>query len=100
MSGFSIAWVDLTFKVKNNLFGENKTILNRINGCVEFGSITALMGPSGAGKTALLKCLNGKLSSSIDPVSKFFLTNGQKIKPCFVSQKHFKSMKKKKNSVL
>ena len=86
MSAISIAWIDLTFKVKNVLFGENKTILNRINGCVEFGSITALMGPSGAGKTTLLKCLNGKLSSGIDPESKIFLCNDREIKPCFVSQ--------------
>ena len=85
MSSVSIAWVDLTFKVETVLFGENKTILNRINGCVEFCSITALMGPSGSGKTTLLKCLNGKLSSGIDTESKFFLSNDQKIKPCFVS---------------
>ena len=86
MSAFSIAWVDLTFKVKNVLFDENKTILNGLNGCVEFGSIIALMGPSGSGKTTLLKCLNGKLSSGIDPESKIFLSDDQKIKPCFVSQ--------------
>ena len=86
MSAVSIAWIDLTFKVKNVLFGENKTILNSINGWVEFGSITALMGPSGAGKTTLLKCLNGKHCSGIDPESKIFISNDQKIKPCFVSQ--------------
>ena len=86
MSTVSIAWVDLTFKVKNNFFGENKTILNSINGCVHFGSITALMGPSGSGKTTLLKCLNGKLSSGIDPESKLYISSDQNIKPCFVSQ--------------
>jgi len=47
----SIAWIDMTFKVPKTIFSEEKIILRQLNGCVEFGSLNALMGPSGAGKT-------------------------------------------------
>ena len=86
MCEVSIAWVDLSYKVKNKFFGENKIILHRLNGFLEFGCITALMGASGAGKTTLLKFLNGKLSSGIDPNSKIYVNSDQKINRCFVSQ--------------
>ncbi len=56
----SIAWIDLTLKQEKNLFSEEKIILKQLNGCIEFGTLNALMGPSGAGKTSLLKCLHGR----------------------------------------
>ncbi len=37
---------------------ENQTVLDRINLEIETGKITALIGPSGAGKTSLLRLLN------------------------------------------
>ena len=50
----------------NNLtmqFGE-KTVLNRINLTIQKGEIFGLLGPSGAGKTTLIKILTGQLAAS------------------------------------
>ena len=82
----AIAWADLTYSVKPYLWSEEKTILNRLYGCVEFATITALMGPSGAGKTTLLNCINGKLSDGLDGNTKIYLSDKQKIRPSFVAQ--------------
>jgi ABC-type multidrug transport system ATPase subunit len=82
----AIAWIDLTFKVKPFLTKEEKIILNGINGCVNYGSLNALMGPSGAGKTTLLKCINGRVKSEIGKESKFFLNSREKIRSCFIGQ--------------
>ena len=55
----SIAWRDLTlyrYSIWNN---KSFVILNETNGLAEFGTLTAVMGPSGSGLTSLLHCLNG-----------------------------------------
>src|ERR1700712_3106515 len=54
----AIAWTDLTFKIKSVFNRKETVILNKLNGFVEFGSFTAVLGPSGAGLTSLLMCLN------------------------------------------
>ncbi|KAK7289806.1 hypothetical protein RIF29_03766 [Crotalaria pallida] len=41
------------------------TILNNINGVIEPGRMTLLLGPPGSGKTTLLKALAGKLDSNL-----------------------------------
>lgn len=82
----SIAWIDLNYGTKSFLFRKFKVILNGINGSVNFGTINALMGPSGAGKTSLLKCLNGKIKSGLGKDSKFFLSSDEKISSCFIGQ--------------
>ena len=74
----SIAWIDLNLTVKSVLFRNKKIILNRVNGAVNFGSLTALMGSSGAGKTSLLKCINGKIKSGLGKDSKIFLSSEEK----------------------
>ena len=54
-----IAWKDLTlyrYSIWNN---KSFVILNQTNGLAEFGTLTAVMGPSGSGLTSLLHCLNG-----------------------------------------
>ena len=49
----AITWVNLTY-LKRSLFSNRENvILNKINGQINFGMLTALMGPSGAGKTTL-----------------------------------------------
>ena len=48
----------LTVKNLNKSFGDNK-VLNNINFNIEKGEICALLGKSGAGKTTILRCING-----------------------------------------
>jgi len=82
----SIAWIDLSFRIKKKIFTKEKIILRQLNGCFEFGSLNALMGPSGSGKTSLLKCLNGRNQSEICEESKIYLSRFRKIRTCFISQ--------------
>ena len=48
-------WRDVCYDI--NIKGENRRILNNVDGWVKPGTLTALMGASGAGKTTLLDCL-------------------------------------------
>ena len=48
----------LTVKNLNKSFGNNK-VLNNINFNIEKGEICVLLGKSGAGKTTILRCING-----------------------------------------
>ena len=82
----SIAWIDMTLKVDKTLYSKEKLILRGIRGFAQFGTLTALMGPSGAGKTSLLKCLNGMYRSLMAEESKIYLSNCRKIRTCFIAQ--------------
>ncbi|OCK80389.1 putative multidrug resistance ABC transporter [Lepidopterella palustris CBS 459.81] len=48
-------WKDVCYDIK--IKGETRRILDRVDGWVKPGTLTALMGVSGAGKTTLLDCL-------------------------------------------
>ena len=81
-----IGFSDLTLKVPKTLFNKEKVIINRINGLFEFCSLNALMGPSGAGKTSLLKSINGLNANYLTKESKIYLSKYRTIKSCFVTQ--------------
>ncbi|KAJ5578814.1 uncharacterized protein N7459_007778 [Penicillium hispanicum] len=57
--GHSFAWKDLHLTLGKG--GEERTLLDHVNGFIEPGTTTALMGVSGAGKTTLLNVLAGRL---------------------------------------
>ena len=59
MKTVCLAWKNLTLYRYSILSNKSVVILNEINGLAEFGTLTAVMGPSGSGLTSLLKCLNG-----------------------------------------
>ena len=82
----SIAWIDITLKVRKSFYSEEKLILRGIKGFIEFGTLTALMGPSGAGKTSLLRCLNGMYRNLMTKESKIYLSNSTEIRTCFIAQ--------------
>ncbi|KAK6461937.1 ABC-2 type transporter-domain-containing protein [Scheffersomyces coipomensis] len=56
-------WRNLTYQVK--IKSEDRVLLNRIDGWVKPGQLTALMGCSGAGKTTLLNALSERLTAGV-----------------------------------
>ena len=80
----AISWTDLTFKIKSLYTRKETVILNKLNGFVEFGTFTAVIGPSGAGLTSLLMCLNGMNNSNLSKETKIRLNTSTKIRSTFV----------------
>ena len=99
----AIAWTDLTMTVQSLMSRKQKVILNRLNGYAQFGSLTAVMGPSGAGLTSLLKCLNGMNNSYLSEDTIIRLTTTQKIRSAFIghNEKEFliKALTAKQNMI-
>ena len=59
LSPFRVTWKDLTYTVSLKSFGRSdKVILNKVTGYFDSGNVTAIMGPSGSGKSSLLGCLS------------------------------------------
>ena len=82
----SIVWTDMTLKVEKTFYSSEKLILRGIKGFIRFGTMTALMGPSGAGKTSLLKSLNGMYRNLMTKESKIYLSKTRRIRTCFIAQ--------------
>ncbi|XP_039310866.1 ATP-binding cassette sub-family G member 1 [Solenopsis invicta] len=59
-----IEFNDLCYSIRNHKGSEN-TILHNVTGHFEPGKITVIIGPSGAGKTTLMKIISGKRSMDI-----------------------------------
>ena len=57
-----------------------------MNGFFEFGTLNALMGPSGAGKTSLLKSINGLYNEYMSKETNIFVNMRDKIKTCYIVQ--------------
>ncbi|MEL3907106.1 MAG: phosphonate ABC transporter ATP-binding protein [Treponema sp.] len=49
----------ITFKNVSKCYAENRIALDNISITIERGSIVSVIGPSGAGKTTLIRCING-----------------------------------------
>ncbi|KAI0030129.1 ABC-2 type transporter-domain-containing protein [Vararia minispora EC-137] len=56
-------WEDVTYDVK--IKGADRRILDRVDGWVQPGTLTALMGASGAGKTTLLDTLASRVTMGV-----------------------------------
>lgn len=52
------------FKPKHDQVTKSKVVFNNLNGHLTAGRIAAIMGPSGAGKTCLIRSLSGQRSSN------------------------------------
>ncbi|KAH9511043.1 hypothetical protein DERF_009529 [Dermatophagoides farinae] len=74
----SLAWRNLSYQVSGWFGSGKKSILKRLNGHVTYGSMNAFLGPSGAGKTTMLNCLNGTLRSGITSDSEIYLNRAER----------------------
>nr|XP_027202656.1 ABC transporter G family member 2-like [Dermatophagoides pteronyssinus] len=70
----------------NQIDDKTKLILKNLNGEFRFGTLNALMGPSGAGKTSLLKVLNGRMKTKLSEESEFYLTKYCPTRVCYLTQ--------------
>ena len=87
MRTLCIGWKDLTLYRYSIFNNKSFIILNAINGLAEFGTLTAVMGPSGSGLTSLLQCLNGLNGISdryLSEDSKIYSNKDVKIRSTFI----------------
>ena len=73
----SLAWRNLSYEASGWFGKGKKSILKRLNGHVTYGSMNAFLGPSGAGKTTMLNCLNGTLRNGITSDSEIYLNQAE-----------------------
>ncbi|KAH9505948.1 ABC protein, sub ABCG [Dermatophagoides farinae] len=66
-------------------FGD-KLILRNLSGQFQFGTLNAIMGSSGSGKTSLLKVFNGKMKTKLTGSTQFYLSRFVPIRTCFIKQ--------------
>ena len=88
---FIIAWRSVSLFGSSSIFQigrsiDQKPILNNVSGQLRFGTLNALMGTSGAGKTSLLKVINGRCKTRLSDESEFYLSKHTKIETCFITQ--------------
>ncbi len=65
-TGIALAWTNLRVETRQ-LFDQKKPLLNRLNGYLESGKLTGILGVSGAGKSTLLNCLSGRHGGKVHP---------------------------------
>ncbi|RSL87570.1 hypothetical protein CEP52_015482 [Fusarium oligoseptatum] len=75
-------WEDVCYDI--SIKGKNRRILDHVDGWVQPGVTTVLMGASGAGKTTLLDSLAGRVSTGV--LSGHTLVNGQETDRSFPHQ--------------
>lgn len=75
-SPVDLAWRNIHYSVPVTVDGEkkDKVLLNAINGFAKAGTLTALMGSSGAGKTTLMDVLAGR--KTVGKISGEIMVNG------------------------
>lgn len=67
--------------------GSKAVILDSLNGAVKSGQVTAILGPSGAGKTSLLGCLTGKHKSGVSGCVQIISERQEHMSICTIPQK-------------
>ena len=65
---------------------ESRLILRNLHGQFRFGTLNALMGTSGAGKTSLLRVLNGRCKTELSEETHIYLSRFTPIRICFITQ--------------
>lgn len=84
-------WAALTGKVPLDSNGSRRSqktsILSSLSGSVKSGQVTAILGPSGAGKTSLLGCLTGKNKSGVSGCVQVISNRSEPMSICTIPQK-------------
>ena len=71
-----IEWKNLTLKINDKIIFEN------LSGCIHSGKLSAILGPSGSGKSSLLNVLSGRIGYKKNTIIEGdILVNGVKIDP-------------------
>ncbi|OTF75332.1 hypothetical protein BLA29_000466, partial [Euroglyphus maynei] len=65
---------------------DDKLILRNLSGQFQFGTLNAIMGSSGSGKTSLLKVFNGKMKTKLTGSTQFYLSRFVPIQTCYIRQ--------------
>lgn len=90
-----VGWRNLTLFGSDSIFemrstkhitSKTKIILRNLNGQFRFGTLNALMGTSGAGKTSLLKVLNGQLKIRLSNETQIYMSRYTPIRICYLTQ--------------
>ncbi len=80
---FQVTWKELTYRVPGKLFQPKKIILNNISGYFKSGQITAIMGPSGSGKSSLLGCISGQKKTGLS--GSITISTGSQVRNSFLT---------------
>lgn len=83
ISHIGIAFIDLKFEMKSFLRGK-KTILRKICGQFNYGTLNGIFGPRQSGKTTLLKCLCGRNNEGLDSSIQFYLNEDKPTKAVYL----------------
>lgn len=91
-----LSWQNLSLYASDSKFFERRTssekhkderlILQQLNGHCSYGTLNALMGTSGAGKTSLLKVLNGQYKTRLGEGTTFGVSKYTRLTTCFITQ--------------
>jgi len=82
----AIAWIDLSYVLKNRFSRQTKQILFSLNGKINFHTLTALMGPSGSGKTSLLNCINTRNNWNFAENTKIYVNKTIPLRTSYITQ--------------
>lgn len=72
---------------RNKSVSNERQILKGVNGSLKCGDVTAILGPSGAGKTCLMECLIGRRTVGVTGQIK--VSNFSRVKLSFIPQKDY-----------
>lgn len=77
----------IRYLARDNSVPNERQILKGVNGSLKCGDVTAILGPSGAGKTCLIECLIGRRMVGVTGQIK--VSNFSRVKLSFIPQKDY-----------
>ncbi|KAI1289691.1 ATP-binding cassette sub-family G member 1 [Halotydeus destructor] len=81
-----LSWTNLSYTLSSNTKSSRSVILSCQSGRISGGCLTAVMGPSGAGKTTLVSCILGRVTDGLVDGDINLSTKADKVNVRFVPQ--------------